>query len=376
MLVKKYLVRNMSEGMARIKSEVGQDAIIISQKKVRQKGLKGFFSPKLIEITVASEGAKKTNSINNNLLSNTVTNKSINKSISKSTSLNNNENLKEEVTDMKKLLYAMYSNMNTEDMKKGEVLKNYKEFLLSKDVSSEFTAKIIEDLKPKGANEEKLEKELIKKSIINMMSWEFCNNEAKQGIFAFVGPTGVGKTTTIAKLAGKYTLLYKKKVGLITVDTYRIGAVEQLKTYAEIMNIPFSVVFNIKEMEDAIKKMQDCDVILVDTTGRSSKNLMQLQELRAFVNKTNADRTYLVLSSTTKLSDISSIIEGYKILNYNNLILTKLDETTTYGSILNVINQSGVPLSYLTTGQNVPEDIKNLDKKQLLDLILGEENLC
>ncbi|AWZ48210.1 flagellar biosynthesis protein FlhF [Clostridiaceae bacterium 14S0207] len=376
MLVKKYLVRNMSEGMARIKSEIGQDAIIISQKKVRQKGLKGFFSPKLIEITVSSEGAKKINSRTNNPVSNSIANKNINRSISKGTSFNNNENLKEEVTDMKKLLYAMYSNMNTEDMKKGEVLKNYKEFLLSKDVSSEFTAKIIEDLKPKGANEEKLEKELIKKSIINMMSWEFCNNEAKQGIFAFVGPTGVGKTTTIAKLAGKYTLLYKKKVGLITVDTYRIGAVEQLKTYAEIMNIPFSVVFNIKEMEDAIKKMQDCDVILVDTTGRSSKNLMQLQELRAFVNKTNADRTYLVLSSTTKLSDISSIIEGYKILNYNNLILTKLDETTTYGSILNVINQSGVPLSYLTTGQSVPEDIKNLNKEQLLDLILGEENLC
>lgn len=376
MLVKKYLVRNMSEGMARIKSEIGQDAIIISQKKIRQKGLKGFFSPKLIEITVSAEGAKKTNSRTNNPISNTVANKNINRSISKNTCFNNNENLKEEVTDMKKLLYAMYSNMNNEDMKKDEILKNYKEFLLSKDVSSEFIAKVIEDLKPKGVNEEKIEKELIKESIMNLMSWEFCNKEANQGIFAFVGPTGVGKTTTIAKLAGKYTLLYKKKVGLITVDTYRIGAVEQLKTYAEIMNIPFSVVFNIKEMEEAIKKMQDCDVILVDTTGRSSKNLMQLQELRAFVNKTNADRTYLVLSSTTKLSDISSIIEGYKILNYNNLILTKLDETTTYGSILNVINQSGVPLSYLTTGQNVPEDIKNLNKEQLLDLILGEENLC
>ena len=191
-----------------------------------------------------------------------------------------------------------------------------------------------------------------------------------------VGPTGVGKTTTIAKLAGRLALVEGKKVGLITVDTYRIGAVEQLKTYADIMNLPFKVVYNMNDMDDAIETMSECEVVLIDTTGRSSKNRMQIAELRTFVEKADTKNIQLVLSATTKNKDLKYIIEGYQILNYNSIIVTKLDETSTYGSILNILETAKIPLSFVSTGQNVPDDIKELSVDSIINLILGEDTIC
>ena len=196
------------------------------------------------------------------------------------------------------------------------------------------------------------------------------------GSFAFLGPTGVGKTTTIAKLAGRLALIEKKKVGLITIDTYRIGAVEQLKTYAEIMNIPFKVVITLKEMENAVSELEDCDVILIDTTGRSSKNTMQISELRAFTQKVNADHIALVISGTTKNRDIQTIINGYSEIGYEKMIITKLDETSSYGCIYNIIKKAQKPIAYITTGQNVPDDIRIPLKSEISKLILGEETVC
>ncbi|MBS5951598.1 MAG: flagellar biosynthesis protein FlhF, partial [Clostridium sp.] len=157
---------------------------------------------------------------------------------------------------------------------------------------------------------------------------------------------------------------------------YRIGAVEQLKTYAEIMNIPFKVVITLKEMEEAINSLDDCDVILVDTTGRSSKNTMQISELRAFIQKVNSSNISLVISGTTKNKDINAILSGYGEINYEDIIITKLDETTSYGCIYNISKKSNKPISYITVGQNVPDDIKVPSKDEIIKLVLGEESIC
>ncbi|MGL5353959.1 MAG: AAA family ATPase, partial [Clostridium sp.] len=202
------------------------------------------------------------------------------------------------------------------------------------------------------------------------------DNSDLRGRVVLVGPTGVGKTTTIAKLAGRLALIEKKTVGLITIDTYRIGAVDQLKTYAEIMDLPFKVVNTIKEMEEAVESLNHCDVVLIDTTGRSSKNTMQLSELRAYVQNAKPEHTALVLSATTKNRDIDIILNGYSSVSYDKIIITKLDETSVYGGIYNIIKKANKPVSFITTGQNVPDDIKTPNKEELIKLIFGEEHLC
>lgn len=193
-------------------------------------------------------------------------------------------------------------------------------------------------------------------------------------VIALVGPTGVGKTTTLAKLAAYYALVEKKKVGLITIDTYRIAAVEQLKTYARILDLQVQVVFTPQELPDVLAQMSDCDVIFLDTAGRSHKNAMQMSELRAFFEAGKPTRTYLVLSMTTKYSDMVDIIAQYEPLNLDTMIFTKLDETTSYGNLFNIIALLQKQVAYITDGQSVPEDINQADPFEITDLIMGKRN--
>ncbi len=191
-------------------------------------------------------------------------------------------------------------------------------------------------------------------------------------MICLVGPTGIGKTTTLAKLAADFAFEKRKKVAIITVDTYRIAAVEQLKAYAEILNLPLEVVFAPSEFKGAIEKYADYDVILIDTAGRSQKNSMQLVELKSFIDAAGYRlEIYLLLSATTKDKELIDIVESFKKVSFHKLIFTKLDETVTFGPILNLITQIPQGISYVTTGQNVPEDIEEANAGKLAKLILG-----
>lgn len=366
MIIKRYVVKNMNEAMTRIRYELGKDAIIISQRKIRQSGLKGIFSPKLIEVTAALESSKKEVSSleNDDALKQSM--ESIKEIIKKDSvkAKDTREEKKEtalenEVKEMKSLLNEILKNTNGEDL-----LLN---LINNLDLSSEYLKEFRKVWDEAEHKEEAIRAHLEK--VIDV------SDEDINGKVVLVGPTGVGKTTTIAKLAGKLALIDQKKVGLITIDTYRIGAVEQLKTYAEIMNIPFKVVITIKEMEEAINSMSDLDVILIDTTGRSSKNSMQISELRAFVQKANPDHTIMVMSSITKNKDVKMILKGYEKLEYDKLIITKLDETSSYGIIHTILKECSKPVAFLTTGQNVPDDIKVPRKDEIIKLIMGEESV-
>lgn len=386
MVIKKYVVSNMNEAMSRIRNELGKDAVIISQRKIRKSGLKGYFSAKLIEVTAATDKMKKKDIENNvkgfeesvesikKIMENHLESAKEEKIVEENKPIVEKEDneLRKDVDEMKKLINSLINkdNVSNQEGNENKLSKLEIEFLEDNDIPKEILKEILEYL---SLEENKDNKDgAIKNYITSKIKIE---EEDMSGTVVFVGPTGVGKTTTIAKLAGRLALLEKKKVGLITVDTYRIGAVEQLKTYAEIMNIDFKVVITIKEMELAIKEMEECDVVLIDTTGRSSKNKMQISELRAFVQKANAKNVNLVISSTTKNKDIEAIINGYSILDFNNVIVTKLDETTVYGSMLKIINEADKPLSYITVGQNVPDDIKKPTKEELVNLILGKESV-
>ena len=196
----------------------------------------------------------------------------------------------------------------------------------------------------------------------------------KRRLVALVGPTGVGKTTTIAKLAANFHLRDQRRVGLITVDTYRIAAVDQLRTYADIIDLPMEVVSTPKEMRAAIDRLSDLDLILMDTAGRSPRDNVRIQELRAILAEANADEIQLVLSCIASTNSLTRSAQQFAKVGTTSLLLTKLDEATGLGNLIPLFRNCELPISYLTNGQNVPHDIEPANASKLARVILGMES--
>jgi flagellar biosynthesis protein FlhF len=191
-------------------------------------------------------------------------------------------------------------------------------------------------------------------------------------IVYIAGPTGVGKTTTIAKLAADQIFRLHKKVGFITADTYRISAIEQLRTYATILNVPLEVVQSPGDVQRAMQRLEHCDLILMDTAGRNYLNELFVAELHSLLAPSDVSETYLVLSLTSKVQDMKRITEHFSKYKLDKLIFTKLDETETTGAIFNLLSEYPFKVSFLTNGQNVPDDLLQADAKLMVELLLGE----
>lgn len=192
----------------------------------------------------------------------------------------------------------------------------------------------------------------------------------KPKIVALIGPTGVGKTTTLAKIAAKFVLEEGVKVALITADTYRISAVEQLKTYSDILGLPLEIVYNPQALQEAIEKHRDKQLILLDTAGRSQYNAYQMKELSELLNIDADIEKHLVMSATTKTSDGLELLDNFSLCKPDRVIFTKVDETKTHGIILNILHRRKAALSYLTNGQSVPDDIEPASIEKLAELLL------
>jgi flagellar biosynthesis protein FlhF len=192
-------------------------------------------------------------------------------------------------------------------------------------------------------------------------------------VVALVGPTGVGKTTTVAKIAATFKLAQGLRPGLVTVDTYRIAAIEQLRTYAEIIALPLAVANAPSEMRRAIDELGEVDLVLIDTAGRSPRDELKIRELADFLAAAQPDEVHLVLSATSAERSLRSAVERFSVVQADRLILTKLDEADGFGAILGVVGQANRPISYITTGQSVPDDIEPANRTRLARLILGQE---
>ncbi len=257
-------------------------------------------------------------------------------------------------------------------------LLELRNILFEKDVEPKLIEKILEKIIERGGHNLKREEVFHLASKVLTVSLGDPEpikliEEKKPHVAIFLGPTGVGKTTTLAKLAADFTFR-QKKVGLITADTYRIAAVEQLKTYAEILNLKVTVVYSPGEIKEAIESLKDNDLILIDTAGRSHKNKKHFDELKALVSAVEADETYLVMSSNISRIAVREILEYYAFIKNYKLLFTKLDESPAAGVILNARYMTGKALSYTTAGQSVPDDLDIANVRQLVAGLLDENS--
>ena len=386
MIIKKFQAETETEAIMMAKEEMGKDAVVLNIKTTKQKGLKRLFKKDVVEVTAALEEKRTTANIPIAEIKKEqeviVEKEESKKSSAIEEKLNNLQSMIET-----KLNSPVEDNNIPESSEPAEKNVNFAFLrlvysqLLDNEVDEKYANMIIGEIESalkKESNIDSILSGIYQKIILKLGQpepIELADNKTK--LVFLVGPTGVGKTTTIAKLASEFKLNRKAKVGMITSDTYRIAAVEQLRTYASILDIPLQVVFTLEEMNSAVKQFAGYDIVFVDTAGRSHKNAEQCDELFHLIKDIDIDsekiekEIYLVLSTATKYKDLLRITDTYDNLSDYKLIFTKVDETSAIGNILNIKLKTKAPLSYITGGQAVPDDISVVDMQKIAKQLLG-----
>jgi flagellar biosynthesis protein FlhF len=284
-----------------------------------------------------------------------------------------------EMSDLKLLVKDLVKDTRTASLPNlPDELVDYYVQLISNQVANELAADIVRTLQKSVRPEHFAQPEFIKEKLAEQLekliptSGPIVRTKTTgPHVVALIGPTGVGKTTTLAKLAANLKLREKHRVGLITLDTFRIAAVDQLKRYADIIGSPLRVVNSGEELREAVKAMSDCDFLLIDTAGRSPKDTMKLNELRGLLSAVEPDEVHLVLSTTASEDAIHLAVSRFSEVRVDKIIFTKIDEAAHVGVVLNVVRKVNKSLSYITTGQDVPDDIEVGRGRRLAQLILG-----
>ena len=394
MKIKKYVARDFKTAIQRAKEEMGRDAIILHTRQVKKGGILGLLYPPRVEITVVVDDKLQVNTdrlrAGNTFGVPAAVKPEIAASIDTISAINRSENpsredaVLQEIQKMKNLMTDIKSRMYEVEVIKGmpEQVQQFYETLINNNVDRDIALKVVNSVAsrlPKdGISDDAWARDVCLhtlQEVIQQVQPIQVKAERKGMIVFLVGPTGVGKTTTIAKLAANLTFLDSKSVALITLDTYRVSAAEQLRTFAEIIGIPISVVFTPTDLMLAIEQYREKDLIFVDTAGRSPYNSEQMEELREFVNIARPDETILVMSVTTDNNDLIKIYQRFQSIGVDKLIFTKLDETYNYGSILNALYEIKKPIAYFTTGQNVPDDIEVPDALRLAQRLLRRDEV-
>lgn len=287
------------------------------------------------------------------------------------------DTLLEEIKQMKEMMSRISRSAAVSEPEEP-VVTAWRQRLLAQEIAPELAERLLTRVRQEAEEAgEAISDELAARSLRSQLAELVPGGKALSAetrIAQFVGPTGVGKTTTIAKLAAEQVLKHRRKVGLITADTYRVAAVEQLRTYATILNVPLEVVVSPLDLNKAFESLKDRDIILMDTAGRNFRNEMHVSETNALLRDRGASETYLVLSLTTKYSDMRAIARNFSQYKLDKVLFTKMDETDSYGPILNLLEEFPLQLSYLTNGQSVPDDIAEADGRRIIDAILGERS--
>ncbi|QOR68575.1 flagellar biosynthesis protein FlhF [Cytobacillus suaedae] len=388
MKVKKFIAKSMPEAMKQIRSELGSDAVILNSKVVQKGGFLGFFTKKNIEVIAAIDPLQPQNikPVVKEKPKKTIEHpkKGIPSSvgmISTPVINSNNSELIKEIQSLRDLMQDISTGISSSFEHYPEPLKELNKQLIQQEICDKIRQDILTHLIERwyltnatASTDEvfKWGKEFL---IQRFESYQFGGITYQKKYINVVGPTGVGKTTTLAKIAAECQLKDNKKVAFITTDTYRIAAIDQLKTYAKILGIPIEVSYNLSDFKAAKEKFKDYDVVLIDTAGRNFRNKQYVDDLRGIIDFNEEMETLLVLTLTSKLSDMKDIYKQFSLVKIDKFIFTKVDETSVYGPMINLLDESGLGVAYLTNGQNVPDDIQIATPDIVVNTLFGDEKL-
>ncbi|MGC8616473.1 MAG: flagellar biosynthesis protein FlhF [Desulfurella sp.] len=385
MIIKTFEANNLQEAIKKIKKELGEEAVILSTRKVRKGSFFSFFKREVIEVTAAIEHKQESKKAN---FASLIESQNIDSSkqdlekkilelenLLKSATKNP---LQEVVESIKNDLDNLKSSLSYMAKKEGEIdiynlpisVQKYFNLMNEKGINKKYSFKISKAMYDNLYAEKLKDENYTIDYLTVLLSQFFKTAQLDEQIVVLTGPTGVGKTTTIAKLAAIEKLKNKKKVSIITTDTYRIGAVDQLLTYSKIMEIPMHVCITKNDLQKAVNEFSDYDKIFIDTVGRSQKDIKRLEESFNLFKDQEGMHFSLVLALNTKEEDCMEIYEKFSKLRIDSLLLTKLDETNTPGTMLNFAVKTKKPISYISFGQDVPDDIVKADPLSISSFII------
>ncbi|PLS01470.1 flagellar biosynthesis protein FlhF [Neobacillus cucumis] len=363
MKIKRYMADTLPQAISLIRMELGENAVILNKKVVTTGGFLGLFKRKQIEVIAASEASERT---------------TVKKApIEERPTASAETEVLQRLNQMEQLLGNLLKNQQPFQLQKTSVLTKWLELLEEQEVDQEVIDYIVKKIMSQHPLIERLTEQEAGQIVLSTITKLFQDAALQEGLdphatlITLLGPTGVGKTTTIAKLASRQVLFQRKKVGFLTADTFRMAAIEQLKTYANILNIPIGVVESSEQLPQSLMDLKNCQMIFMDSTGRNYLEEQYIEEIQAFLEQDFKQENHLVLSITSRWKDMKQIVEKMKSVQVDRVILTKWDESTCFGAALNLVYHYPYPLSFISLGQGVPEDIMLAEPEYMAKKILG-----
>lgn len=375
MNIRSFRAKSMHEALELVRKELGPDAALLHTREVPQRGLKGLLGGKEIELAASSDSNLKSRF------------EIIEPDQEQESEPVSPEPIDEIAAPLEEVLRKDDTGIDLEALSFSQSffssgpgwppsLLRIRERLVEAEVPGFLADSVCEKVLSMHADPSQQDEAVLLNAIRTELATsihvgrDIDDTRVYPRVVAAIGPTGVGKTTTIAKLAARAKFDHKRRVGLVTVDTYRIAAVDQLQTYAEIMDLPMKIVSTPMEVRSAINELSDCEQIFIDTAGRSPRDEVQVQQLRSLIKAASPDETYLVLSAPSSSKSLAEAVAKFTTVAPSSWVLTKIDEVGSLGNTLSFLQDPQLPLAYVTNGQDVPQAIAAAEAEDLVARIL------
>lgn len=381
MKVKKFMAASMPDAMKQIRAELGKDAVILNSRVVYTGGILGFFKKRNIEVMAAADSNQEIEqkpAVKPAAIPGALNHFKGNSEESHFPESSTSGELIKEISILKQMMSSLAGGQQISTVY-PEAIRKVMHVLNEQEIDNSIQDQVLQVLLEKwylGGSKAKvaeIEAWLHEEIIKQIEDIPFSGISFTKKYINIAGPTGVGKTTTLAKMAAECVIKHKKKAAFITADTYRIAAIDQLKTYAGILDIPLEVCYTIDDFRQAAERLKEYDLVLIDTAGRNFRNRQYVEDLKNVIDFEKDMETFLVLSLTAKQKDMEDIYNQFSIIDIDKLIFTKADETSTYGAMYNIIHKYKKGAAYITNGQDVPDDILMAGPEAIVKLLMGNK---